>query len=417
MSTLLVKPCAKCQQYGATERLSAIEPPLWLAIMANRYEDPLIWDMEAETVASNSMSRRMFYQTDADLVVILATGSHPSAHIQQQDAMKVVQGMAEACGKRVEIHDRLNFDPIETGQPRWDLLKMANYRAHNWHCWGFGDRNNYGAVYTSVSCPFNCDFCAIKPFYHTPYKKRPIVEFLKDIHKQYSDYGIRNYKILDELFGMSNNYTTDLCQELAMSIGNDINLWGYARIDTVTPEALRLMRNAGVRWLAYGIESGNDAIRQEMNKGRFNRQKIKDVVQMTKDADINVLGNYMFGFWEDTMDTMQETLDFAIELNCEFANFYCVTAYPNTKLYDMMKDQGVTLPRRSVEYAQLSPEFRPMPTKTVPASKVLKFRDDAFLIYFKNSHYRNMMNAKFGKKVVQEIETMTRINIERKVLK
>ena len=49
---------------------------------------------------------------------------------------------------------------------------------------------------------------------------------------------------------------------------------------------------------------------------------IRDVVQNIKDADINILGNYMFAFPEENYENMQETLDLALELNTEHANFY-----------------------------------------------------------------------------------------------
>jgi len=69
---------------------------------------------------------------------------------------------------------------------------------------------------------------------------------------------------------------------------------------------------------------------------------------MTKDADIRVLGNYMFGFWDDTKATLEETLAFAKELNCEYANFYCTVAYPGSTLYTDMEKAGLIYLRTSM---------------------------------------------------------------------
>ncbi|MFC1806580.1 B12-binding domain-containing radical SAM protein [Planctomycetota bacterium] len=47
----------------------------------------------------------------------------------------------------------------------WDLLPMAAYRAHNWHCFGEPSRTPYAALYTTLGCPFHCTFCCIQaPF-------------------------------------------------------------------------------------------------------------------------------------------------------------------------------------------------------------------------------------------------------------
>jgi radical SAM superfamily enzyme YgiQ (UPF0313 family) len=165
--------------------------------------------------------------------------------------------------------------------------------------------------------------------------------------------------------------------------------------------------------LAYGIESGNQQIRREVDKGTFTNQKVCEVIRMTREADINALGNYMFGFWDDDLSTMKETLDLAKELNCEYANFYCMTVYPGSRLYDEMKARNVDLPEKGEEFAQMSPHFKPVPTKHLAAKDVLRFRDQAFNEYFGSERYQSMMRTRFGDSVVEEIKDMLKIDIRR----
>ena len=61
-------------------------------------------------------------------------------------------------------------------------------------------------------------------------------------------------------------------------------------------------------------------VRQEVSKGSFKEVNIRDVCKTIQEADINIISNYIFGFPEDTMETMQQTLDLALELNTEMAN-------------------------------------------------------------------------------------------------
>jgi radical SAM superfamily enzyme YgiQ (UPF0313 family) len=226
--------------------------------------------------------------------------------------------------------------------------------------------------------------------------------------------GVTNFKMMDELFAIENKGVHAVCDRLISDgLGQEINIWAYARIDTVNERLLKKMRAAGVRWLAYGIESGNQNIRREVDKGAFTNQKVRDVIRMTKDADINALGNYLFGFWDDDLSTMKETLDLAKELNCEYANFYCMTVYPGSRLYDGMKARGVDLPEKGEEFAQMSPHFKPVPTKHLAGGEVLRFRDQAFNEYFGSERYQSLMRARFGDNVVEEIKDLLKIDIRR----
>lgn len=96
-----------------------------------------------------------------------------------------------------------------------------------------------------------------------------------------------------------------------------------------------------MNWLALGIESGNTVVRKDVVKGKFTEVNIRDLVEKIQDHGINVIGNYIFGLPEDNIETMQDTLDMSLELNCEFANFYSAMAYPGSKLYlDALKKTG-----------------------------------------------------------------------------
>ncbi len=112
---------------------------------------------------------------------------------------------------------------------------------------------------------------------------------------------------------------------------------------------------------------------------------IKKVVGNIQDAGIRVIGNYIFGLPDDTVETMQETLDMAMELNCEFANFYSAMAYPGSKLYEIAVREGWKLPDEWHGFSQHSYEMLPLPTKYLSAPEVLKFRDDAFHKYFRTA--------------------------------
>lgn len=310
------------------------------------------------------------------------------------------------------------MDNLDTEMPgvAWDLLPMDKYRAHNWHCFEhIHARAPYVSLHTSLGCPYKCTFCCINaPFGKASYRMWSPDTVIKEIDILVNQYGVKNIKFVDEMFVLNKNHVLGICDHI-IARGYDLNIWAYARVDTVKDEFLDKLNRAGFRWLALGIESGSKHVRDGVEKGRFGLEEILQVVRKIQDAGINVIGNYIFGLPDDTHESMQETLDLAIEANCEFANFYCAMAYPGSKLYTLAIENGWALPESWIGYSQHSYETLPLRTDVLSAAEVLKFRDQAFMTYFKNPRYLGLVARKFGPEVLRHIEQMTQIQLKRKL--
>jgi radical SAM superfamily enzyme YgiQ (UPF0313 family) len=300
----------------------------------------------------------------------------------------------------------------------WELLPMERYRAHNWQCFGdLGSRQPYASIYTSLGCPFKCSFCCINaPFGVNRYRMRSPAAVVAEIDLLYTKYGVKTIKIIDEMFVLNDAHVTGICEGLSRKpYANELNIWAYARVDTVKPERLGLLRSAGIRWLALGIESGSEHVRDGAEKS-FDEQDIADIVRAIQDADINVIGNFIFGLPDDDLHTMRQTLNLAKTLNCEFANFYSAMAYPGSPLYTSAVEQGWQLPEAWSGFSQHSVDCTPLPTGKIAAREVLRFRDDAFHEYFSYAPYLEMVDRRFGRETRQHIEEMASIRLRRKLL-
>ena len=126
------------------------------------------------------------------------------------------------------------------------------------------------------------------------------------------------------------------------------------------------------------------------------------------------MGNFIFGLPDDTLQTMQETLDLAKELNLEYINFYTAMAYPGSRLYFEAIEQGITLPEVWHGFAQYGEDTLPIPTKYLSSAEVLRFRDRAFNEYMSNPRYIEMIRKKFGIEVEEHIKEMLSYSIRRK---
>jgi len=299
----------------------------------------------------------------------------------------------------------------------WDLLPMDQYRAHNWHSFGnIKARSPYASIHTSLGCPYKCTFCCINaPFGKSSYRMWSPESVIKEIDLLVDQHGVKNIKFVDEMFVLNRNHVLGICDRI-IERGHDLNIWAYARVDTVKDEFLDKLARAGFRWLALGIESASKHVRDGVEKGRFGSTEILKVVRKIQDAGINVIGNYIFGLPDDTHESMQETLDLALEANCEFANFYCAMAYPGSKLYGMAVEKRWQLPDSWIGYSQHSYETLPLRTDTLSSAEVLKFRDDTFHRYFTDERYLGMVRRKFGEDVVSHLQGMTKIRLRRRLL-
>jgi anaerobic magnesium-protoporphyrin IX monomethyl ester cyclase len=304
----------------------------------------------------------------------------------------------------------------------WDLLPMASYRAHNWQCFGdLGARQPYASIYTSLGCPYRCSFCCIQsPF--SPelngnrYRMRAPETVVSEIWQLYTDYGVKTFKIVDEMFILNERHYTEIAERLiGTGIAGELNIWAYSRIDTVKEGHLDLLRRAGFRWLALGIESGSAHVRDGSQKALKN-DDIRGVVRSIQAAGINVIGNFIFGLPDDTHESMGETLLLAQELNCEFANFYSAMAYPGSRLYSEALKSGATLPQTWSGYSQHNEWCRPLDTLHVSAKEVLAFRDAAFTTYFSSPRYQEMVLAKFGPATLDHVRAMLQYQLPRKLL-
>lgn len=305
-----------------------------------------------------------------------------------------------------------NMDTLP--MPAWNLLPMKKYRAHNWHCLDDIDkRQPYAVVYTSLGCPFNCTFCCINAIFgkHGIRYRRP-QSVIDEIDYLVHNFGIRNIKIIDELFGMNETRVAEIC-DLIASRQYDLNIWAYARIDTITHFMLKKMKQAGINWIAYGFESGSRKVLQGVKKS-YGTDQLESAVRMTNDEGIHIIANFMFGLPDDDYRTMQETLCLALEINAEWGNFYTTMAYPGSKLYDEALKKGWRLPEAWNGYSQYAYETQPLPTNHLTAGEILTYRDYAFDVYFRNPHYLDKISRSFGREAVDHIQEMTKHKLKRK---
>lgn len=305
--------------------------------------------------------------------------------------------------------------------PAWDLLPMECYLPHNWHLFGEDTQHaqgRYAVIATSLGCPFNCTFCAISTLFGSKKVRFLDIDYvINEIDLLVHKYNIKYIKILDECFVLNKAYVSQLCDKL-IERNYDLSIWGYARIDTVDAQLLHKLRQAGVTWLAYGIESGSAKSLDGVAKGQYDNSQVKRIVEMNKQAGINVLANFMFGLPDDDLESMQATYELSREINPEWINYYVTMSYPGSQLYDQKNDAAIEpLSTNWLTFSQYSYECIPEATKFLTPKEVLAFRDWAFNAFFTdNPAYFQNIEQRFGVSTVLAIQNLIKSTLKRKLL-
>ena len=317
----------------------------------------------------------------------------------------------------------------------WDLLPYDKkpfdlYRSPMWHGeYDHDKRTPYAALYTSLGCLFQCEFCMINILNRDDLDEVGVAgnynkmrfwspEFIIKEFDKLVEMGVETIRIADEMFLLNPKYYVPLTEMLSKRPYADrLRMWAYSRVDTIRrPGVLKLLRKAGIKWLCLGIESADKNVRLEVSKGKFEDVNIVDVVNQIHDADIGIIANYMFGLPGDTHETMQKTLDLSLELNTIAWNAYAAMPLPGSQLYKNAVDAGIDLPEDYAGYSFHAYTTKPLPTKALTPEEILRFRDKAYLIYHNDKKFLEKVKNTYGDVAVDNIIKNTKVKLKRKIL-
>lgn len=218
--------------------------------------------------------------------------------------------------------------------PARDLLPLSRY-------WTPGVRRYpFATIMTSRGCPYSCTFCSNFKTQGKQFRHRSPANVLAEIDHLVKNYGIKELNLLDDNFTFLPKRVEEICDglikrnyDLELKTGNGI------RADRVTPELLKKMKQAGFYLVAFGIESGNEDILKKMRKGET-KEHIRRAVKWAKEAGLLTEGFFMFGNEGEGRKEMLDTIEFAKELDLNFAQFQVYTPVPGSPYYDKIMKEG-----------------------------------------------------------------------------
>jgi anaerobic magnesium-protoporphyrin IX monomethyl ester cyclase len=191
----------------------------------------------------------------------------------------------------------------------------------------------YVIVETSRGCPYTCDFCVAPIHQGHKFRERSAKSLVDEIERSHRELGVEFFYLWGDTVTLNVKSFSAFCDEL-IARKLPIQWFGNARADNLTdPAFVHRLKRAGCWMLALGVESESDEVRKDMVK-RLEREKIQAAFRNMRDAGVKSFAFFIFGYPGETPDTMEHTIDYAIRLDPDFANFYPAVPYPGTALFE-----------------------------------------------------------------------------------
>jgi anaerobic magnesium-protoporphyrin IX monomethyl ester cyclase len=305
-----------------------------MAALRSRYGVPLVcFGPHASTAPAESMAR-------APLVDAMVVGE-PEDALVQLAALASVEGFDGVAsltfrrdGQVVPHRAHGSFTGfLEAPYPAWDLFDLSVYKLPIVN-------QSYVLVETSRGCPYTCDFCVAPLHQGRKFRERSATALVDEIERGYRQFGLTFFYLWGDTVTLNVKSFSAFCEEL-IARQLPIQWFGNARADNLTdPEFVRRLRKAGCWMLALGIETESEETRKDMLK-RLDGEKIRIALRNMRAAGIRSFGFFILGYPGDTVESLDRTVDYAIELDPDFANFYPAVPYPGTDLYEKAKRDGL----------------------------------------------------------------------------
>jgi radical SAM superfamily enzyme YgiQ (UPF0313 family) len=289
--------------------------------------------------APSSMPLAIMNACKADAVVV-GEGEETFSEILHNYRNKIhlfkkVKGTVYKDGEKIVTNEPRGFlKDIDTIPfPAYHLFPGLNmYKSRS-------RKNPIAPLLTSRGCPYQCIFCS-KDVFRNICRLRSAENVIKEIDMLVGKYGVKQIDILDDNFLVNKERAEkilDFIIERNYDLG--INFQSGICIEDLDRNIIDKMKKAKAWKLAIGVESGDKAMLARIKKN-VDLSRILEVVRILKDAGIKVYGFFIIGLPGDNSQSMQKTIDFAIKMNPDVANFCMAIPFPGTELYELIKKEG-----------------------------------------------------------------------------
>ncbi len=195
----------------------------------------------------------------------------------------------------------------------------------------------YTFVLTSRGCPAGCRYCIKHVTYQSSVRHRSPEHVLQEMI-MLKEMGMHHIHFEADLFTVKKEFVYDLCNTIIKE-GLQLRWSCNSRVDFVDEAELQLMRRAGCFMIAWGLESGSEAVLKRARKGTTVK-RIEETIAASHRAGIMNWGYFIISLPGETVETIQQTIALSKRIPVDIALFHIATPYPGTPFYYEAVENG-----------------------------------------------------------------------------
>lgn len=307
---------------------------------------------------------RIVKQVDENILVVMG-GAHPSSKpddvLKDKNVDMVVKGEGEITlldiverFKRKKRLDNISGTLIKKGKkivtnpprpfiknidllpfPARHLLPMEVYFQEMAKKTNYIMRDRAMTMITSRGCPGNCVYCAVKTVWGRLWRGRSPKNVVDEIESLIKEFGANEIHFIDDSISVDAKRLEGICDEIIKrkidikwNTPNGIAVW------LLNKKLLLKMKKAGCYRLTFGLESGNYETLHNFIGKHYDYEKAKEIIRFASKIGLWTIGTFIIGFPYEKKNSIEDTINFSISTDLDFAVFYIANPFPGTPMYD-----------------------------------------------------------------------------------
>jgi len=267
-------------------------------------------------------------------------------------ALKDGRSLAEVTGLtfrdgasvRVTPDRPFDFELDSWPYPARDIVPIEKYQTAQYQ----GTNGTF--MLSSRGCPYRCTFCLWPgTMVGRDFRARRPQSVVDEMEHLVKKYGVDDIYFDDDTMTIDRERLLEICR-LIQERDLKVHWIAMGRVDTVDEELLRAMRNAGCDNIYLGVESGSQEILKRLKKG-IQLSQVERAFQVARKVGIKTQAFFMLGGPGETKETLKETIDFAVRLDPDNAQFAAAVPYPGTEMYEEATRKGYLKAETWEDYA------------------------------------------------------------------
>ncbi len=217
------------------------------------------------------------------------------------------------------------IDLADLPMPAWDYLNIDKYFEKS------GDTTL--PIEGSRGCPYRCSFCSTFLAWGNRVRYKPVDNLIKEISDLTKRHpGLKNLLFVDDNLSFSKDiFKNFLVRYINMNSRLKIDFINFS-VKHLDEEIIKLLKQAGLSFFVIAVETGSPVMQKRINKF-LTFDKVREVVKILKFHNLKVGISWMIGFPGETMEQINQTLNFIRELKAFNNQVFAVLPYPGTQLF------------------------------------------------------------------------------------